>query len=240
MGLKRSLGVATFVTLAGAITAFAQMAKPPVAALTLARIGQDYAQSQPRIINFVNQEAIATTFVAAPAVGSTSGGGGTDNTNWLKVEFHYGVNPTDPQKYPWVDSVQFKVWIEGRDEYASNIPPGSKEVAVCLTGSVTYVNLQQARDGYGVFYVHPLTLARYCGVGSTEDFDRKFNIHIEAYVGGKLVDYFDKNKDVDKWWTAPTAVPNLVLRQDQSPFVMADTIRYPMIKLQPESGGSSQ
>ena len=242
MGLKRSLGVVLFVTGAASVAALAQMVKPPVAALTAARIGQDYApQQQARVINIYNEEAVTTSFVQAPAVGENSGPLGSDNTQWLKVEFHYSVNPADPQKYPWVDSAQFKVWIEGRDLYAANAPAGSADgVAICLTGSVTYVNLKQAKDGYGVFYVHPNTMTRYCGSVSYEDFDRKFNIHVEAYVGGKLVDYIDKNKDVDKWWSAPTAVSNFVCRQDQTPFLMSDITRYPQIKLPSSDSGSSQ
>jgi hypothetical protein len=240
MGLWRRLGVVLLVALGGASAALAQMAKPPVAALTAARIGQDQAATAPlRIINFANEQAVTTTFVQPPQLGSTAGSSGSDS-NWLKVEFHYGVNPLNP-KIPWVDSVQFKVWIEGRDLYNPKVPPGSTDgVAVCLIGEVTYINLQQGGDNYGVFYVHPATLARYCGSGTYEDFDRKFNVHVEAYVGGKLVDYYDKKKDVDKWWTAPIPVADLVCRQDQSPFILADPTRYPEIKLPPPEAGTSQ
>ena len=242
MGLRRSLGVGLLVTGVASVAALAQMVKPPVAALVSARIGQDYAQQQPRVINFTNEEAITTTLVSAPAVGSTSGGTSADNTNWLKVEWHYGVNPPDPKKYPWVDSVRFKVWIEGRDLYAANAPAGSQDgVAVCLTGSVTYVNLAQARDAYGVVYLHPSALARYCGNGSSEDFERKFDVHVEADVAGKEVDYQDRNKESDPaWYTKPIAVPNMVMQQDKSPFLMADTTRYPMIKQSSSDSGSSQ
>jgi hypothetical protein len=212
------------------------MAKPPVTELAQASLGQEYAQHQPRIIEFANQEAITTTLVAATPVSSTGEPANANMINWLKVEFHYAVNPASPTKYPWVDSAQFKVWIEGRDLYATNPPPGSHEVAVCLTGSVTYLNLQQGADNYGVFYVHPSVLARYCGTGSPDDFDRKFNIHIEAYIGGKLVDYFNRNpKDVDKWWLAPVPISGMVMRQDQTPFLLADVARYPLTQL-PASG----
>jgi hypothetical protein len=239
MGLKRSLGVVLVVTGVASVAAFAQIAKPPVAALAQARVAQDYAQQQaPRVIDFAKEEAISTQFVSAPAVGSTSGGTSADNTNWLKVEFHFSVNPPDGQKYPWVDSADFKVWIEGRDLYSSKAPAGSTEgVAVALVGSVTYVNLESARDAYGVFYVHPSALARYSGGGSTEDFDRKFDIRITASVGGKVVDQYDKKNDYSDWTSKVVAVDHMVFRQDQSPFLMADTTRYPMSKLQ-DSGGS--
>ncbi len=241
MGLKRSLGVVLLLTCAGASTAFAQKIRLPVAELIQARVGQDQAQTVPRIINFANEEGITVTLVSAPAVGSTSGGASADNTNWLKVDFHYGVNPADPQKYPWVDSAEFKIWIEGRDLYAANAPAGSRDgVAVTLTGSVTYVNLQQTKDAYGVFYVHPSALSRYCGSGSTEDFDRKFDIRIVASVGGKVVDQYDKNKDYSDWNTKCVQVSNMVFRQNQSPFLMADTVRYPMIKLESSGASASQ
>jgi hypothetical protein len=245
MGLKRSLGVAALVTVTGFVTVSAQMAKPPVAALTAARIGQDYAQQSSRVIQFFNQESVTVTLLPAPVVGSTSGGSSTEGTNWLKVEWHYGVNPPDPKKNPWIDSVQFKVYVEARDLYNAGVPAGSQNgVAVLLTGAVTYLNLTTARDAYGVVYIHPSTLVRYCGSGSPEDFDRKFNVKVEAYVGGKLVDYQSKNtndKGGPDWNKAITiAVPNFVLRQDQTPFLMADTIRYPMLKpiATPDSGGS--
>jgi hypothetical protein len=240
MGLRRSLGVVLVVTMAAAFPAVAQTFKPPVAALTAARTGQDYAPTKERVIHFYNEEAVTTTFVQAPAVGSTSGPASTDVTNWLKVEFHYSVNPEDPQKYPWVDAVQFKVWIEGRDLYAANAPAGSQNgVAVCLTGSVTYVNLHQAKDAYGVFYVDPSVLARYCGNGNYEDFDRKFDVHVEADIGGKEIDWINKNHETDdSWYTKPTPVPNLVMRMNQSPFSRADVSHYPMIKLPTESGSS--
>jgi len=231
------LSFALFIAWAGMVAGSAQMVKSPLNALTPLTIGQEYAQQQARVIQFVNEQAITTTFVPAPSLNSTSGSAG-DVGNWMKVEFHYGVNPEHPDKYPWVNSAQFKVWIEGRDLYDPKAPAGSQEgVAVCLTGSVTYINLQQARDAYGVFYVHPSVLARYCGSGTYENFDRKYNIHIEAYVGGKLVDYFDKTKDADKWWTLPVQVPNLVCRQDQTPFVVADTSRYPQAKLPASDSG---
>lgn len=238
MGLKRSLSLVLLVTVAPGVTVIAQTIKPPVAAMTQARVAQEYAQQQQaRVINFVNEQAIQTSLVQAPQVGST-GGGGNGDVNWLKVEFHYGVNPEHPDKYPWVDSAQFKVWIEGRDLYAPNAPAGG--FAICLTGDVTYVNLQQARDAWGVFFVSPSTLARYSGSGRVDDFDRKFNIHIEAYVGGKLVDYFNKNpRDPggNDWFKAPTAVPNLVCRQDQTPFFMSDVTKYPQIKLPSQGQG---
>ncbi len=93
----------------------------------------------------------------------------------------------------------------------------------------------QARISTGVFYVHPSTLGRYCS-RSYEDFDRKFNIHLEAYVGGGLVDAIDKNKEKDPLWYKPLRpLPGFVYRQDQCAFLVAEPDRYPAIKL-PGSG----
>ena len=97
----------------------------------------------------------------------------------------------------FLDSVEFKVWIEGLDLLAKDAPVAGKGVAVSFTGSVTYVNIPQGKDNYGVFYVHPSTLDRYSAGGGADDFDRKFNIHMEAYVGGALMDAIDKNKETD-------------------------------------------
>ncbi len=49
------------------------------------------------------------------------------------------------------------------------------------------------------------------------------------------MDAIDKNKETDpKWFQALKVVPNLVYRQNQSPFLLTDVDRYPAIKL-PES-----
>jgi len=183
-------------------------------------------------IAFVNREAIAVSFVPVPSVGAPSGGGGPAADNpWLKVEFHYGTTDAVTKAYPYVDAIQFKVWIEGLDLFAPNPAFPGKGVAVALTGSVTYLNVGAGRDLYGAFYVHPSTLARFSSERGYEDFDRKFNIHLEAYVGGIKVDYFDKTKENDLNWYQPLrVVPGLVYRQDQCPFLLVDPDRYPVIK----------
>jgi hypothetical protein len=176
------------------------------------------------------QSAITTTFVSAPNFGGT-GGRSDDSTQWLKVEFHYGVTPPAPLKF--VDSVEFRVWIEGRDLYAPEAQ-NAQGIAVGLTGTVTYLNLAETRDAYGVFYVPPATLARYSTSRGTSDFDRLFNIHVEAYVMGTKVDYFDKNKETDaNWYLQLKPLSGFVYRQDQSPFILTDPDRYPPIKLPP-------
>ncbi len=194
-----------------------------------------FAQLANSPVKFVNEEAITTSFVPTPAVitspGTVPAG---DGSQWLKVEFHYGTTDVVTPAYPFVDAVEFKIWIEGLDQYAPNpAQPSGKGVAVALTGSVTYVNIPANKDIYGVFYVHPSTLARYSSERGYTDFDQKFDIHIEAYVNGTMVDYFNKNKEQDpmKWFVPLKPIPNLVYRQDQCPFMLADPDKYPAIKL---------
>ena len=192
-----------------------------------------FGQAKNSPIAFVNQEAITTTLVPAPNIGVAAGGGSNEPGQWLQVEFHYGTTPALTTSY--LDAVEFKVWIEGLDLLAKNAPVAGKGAAVALTGSVTYVNVPAGKDLYGVFYVHPSVLARYSTDRGYEDFDRKFDIHIEAYVGGTLMDEINKNKEPDpiKWtWFQPLIpIANLVYRQDQTPFIIADPDRYPAIQL---------
>jgi hypothetical protein len=186
-------------------------------------------------IAFANEDAITTSFVTAPNLNTdTNGSPPGEPGQWLKVEFHYGTTPVVTSAYPYVDSAEFKVWIEGLDQFAPNpSQPSGKGVAVALTGSVTYLNIPMGKDIYGVFYVHPSVLARYSSDRGYEDFDRKFDIHIEAYVGGVLVDEINKNKEDDplKWFQPLKPIPNLVYRQDQCSFLISNPDRYPMIKL---------
>jgi hypothetical protein len=213
----RFLGVALVTLLAGS-GAFAQDAAG--------------GANAPRVVNFDDRDGLVASFVQAPVLGSTSGSGNDSAGQWLKIEFHFKVNPPATQKSPYVDAAEFKVWVEGRDLYAANAP-GADGVAVALTGSVTYVNLPAGRDLYGVFYVHPSALTRYSTKnGAQEDFDRRFNIHIEADVAGTPVDVYDKKKETDAGWYKPLVpVAGMVMRQDMTPFIAADVSRYPQIKV---------
>jgi len=195
-----------------------------------------YGQAKDSPIAFSNLEPITATLVTAPNLGGSSlGSAAGDNPQWLKVEFHFGTTSALTTKY--LDSVEFKVWIEGLDLLAKNAPVPGKGVAVALTGSVNYVNVPANKDIYGVFYVHPSSVGRYSGTGGAEDFNRRFNVHMEAYVGGVLMDAIDKRKETDpKWFQPLTVVPNLVFRQDQCVFIIADPDRYPAIKLTPSAG----
>lgn len=196
--------------------------------LTVVSVGLSRGQAVDSPIVFQAPDAITTSMVDAPSLGradNTSGG----NQQWLKIEFHYAVAPKTGS--PFLDSVEFRIWIEGRDLYAADATT-AEGIAVGLTGTVTYLNLAQTKDGYGSFYVPPSALARYSSKQGISDFDRKFNIHIEAYVKGAKVDYFDKNKEQDpNWYQALRVVPDMVYRQDQCIFMIMDPSRYPQIKL---------
>lgn len=204
--LKRSFLAGVLVTGSG-LSAFGQAADSPLV--------------------FSNTDAITTTFVQPVTIGSSSSSGSDDN-KWLKVEFRYGVTPKTGD---YLDSAEFRIWIEGRDLLDPQAT--SKDgIAIGLTGTVTYVNIPKGKDVYGVFYVHPNTLARYSTTTGSSDFERKFNIHIEAYIGGAKVDFFDRNKEQDlQWYTQLKPVAGFVYRQDQSPFLLTDVSHYPAIKL---------
>jgi hypothetical protein len=195
-------------------------------------------------IAFSNTQAITTSFVQTPIVTPQNYNSSSGTTNrppqWLKVEFQFGTTAALKPDYPYLDAVEFKIWIEGLDLYAKDAPVPGKGVAVGLTGSVTYVNIASGKNLYGVFYVHPSTLARYSSGRGYADFDQKFNIHIEAYVGGVLMDAIDKRKDPmgTDWYKSLRAIPSLVYRQDQCPFIMTDPDRYPAIKLPVEESGT--
>ncbi len=178
-------------------------------------------------IVFSSPEAITTTLVDPPQLGASAGSSG-DKAQWLKIEFHFACTPAAPLSF--LDAAEFRVWVEGRDMFSPGAGPDG--VAVALTGTVTYVNIAANKDVYGVFYVHPSTLTRFSTPQGSSDFDRKFNVHIEAYVGGVVMDLIDKNKEQDpNWFSQLKPIPGLVYRQDQCCFMVNDVGRYPAIKL---------
>jgi hypothetical protein len=201
----------------------------PFLVLLSAAAGHVRAQAPNSPIVFQAPEAITVALVNAPQVGSTEGGGGgSDRAQWLRVEWHYAVSPKGA--VPFVDAIEFRVWVEGRDLYATEATTADG-IPVALTGTVTYINLPETHDAYGVMYVPPSTLARYGSKAGPTDFAEKFNVHVEAYVGGTKMDLFDKEKPQDpNWYQSLKAIPNLLYRQDQCPFLLTDTARYPQLK----------
>jgi len=190
-----------------------------------------FAQVVNSPVKFADSGAITPTFVEPPSVGETNGGGGSSDDQWLKVEFRFSVTK---DAGAFLDAVEFKIWIEGRDMLDPQGKP-NEGVPVALTGSVTYVNLAQNNNVYGVFYVPPSTLKRYCKL-SPSDFERLFNIHIEANVDGKYADSIDENKEKDpKWYQPLKAMAGFVYRQNQCAFIVTDPNHYPAIKLPAES-----
>jgi hypothetical protein len=202
--------------------------------LTVISLGHTGAQEQDangKVISpivFANVAAITCTLVDVPAIGRSDTGG--DAAQWLKVEFRYAVAPKDP--LPFLDSVEFRIWLEGRDLYDPTATT-AEGIPVALTGKVTYVNLPANKDTYGSFYVHPSVLARYSTKnGGSSDFTDHFNVHIEAYVNGAKVDYFDKNKEADpNWFSSLKVITGMVYRQDQCAFIVNDPSHYPQIKV---------
>lgn len=206
--LKRSPLALLFLVL-GSFSAFGQRADSPLA--------------------FNNNDAITVSFVDAPVLGLTQTS--SSDRKWLKIEFHYAVAP-DAKKYgDFLPSAQFKIWVEGRDLLDPQGKPG-QGIAVGLTQELTYVNIKRNRDVYGVFYIHPSTLERYSTANGVSDFDRTFDIHLEAYVEGTLMDAVDKNKETDpNWFKALKPISDLVYRQDQCVFLVIDPDRYPALKI---------
>ena len=194
-----------------------------------------WGQAADSPVTFANVGAITATLVDTPSVSMSNGNSSSprsgSDAQWLKVEFRFDVTPAAGS---FLDAVEFKIWIEGIDL----LDPQGKQgegVAVALTGSVTYVAIAQGKDNYGVFYVPPSILKRYSKLGAS-DFDRKFNIHIDATVGGKVADFFNKNKETDAdWYKSLKPVAGMVYRQDQCIFAVVDPGRYPAIKVPAEN-----
>ena len=177
---------------------------------------------------FVNQNAIVTSFVQTTNLGGGSGGSG-DNSQWLKVEFHYSVTPAvgdylprSSSRFGWKASTCSRPTRRSRARALRWRSP---------VRSLTSMS-SRARTVTALFMFIPRLSDATVPGGGYQDFDRKFNIHVEADVDGKAVDVFDKNKETDPNWYQPLRpIPGLLYLQNQSPFISADPDRYPALKL---------
>jgi hypothetical protein len=148
------------------------------------------------------------------------------NVNWMIITFTYQALPLAGMEF--VDELTFKVYIEGlSNEYMGG---QLKETPVVLTGEAVYVNVPKSKEVYGAFFVHPDAVARY----GIEKNANKFNVHVEAFEGGKLQATIGKNRKEKQadWYKAgyPTKA-GIVYTQAESPFVASNTESFPALKL---------
>lgn len=150
-------------------------------------------------------------------------GGNRGESKWYQINVEYTANPAKP----FLDEVQFKVYVEMEEKQDPKDRDNSGD-PVLLTGEVTYVNIPKSRDTmYCSFYLHPNTIERYGGERGLE----KHNVHVEAYVGGTLVASADKKKDDPDWIHGKfKSISGMVLTKDQSPWALADLDLYPAQK----------
>ncbi len=207
-----------------------------IVALLLVKLsGNSTAQDNGPVFSFAKVDPVTSTLVKAVNNDQNGSTSSPTDDQWLMVEFKYSVNlPKDR----YLDQIQFKVWVEGRDMLDPQGQSG-QGIAVALTGSVTYANVGKGDEMYGVVYLHPSTLARYSTPsGGVNDFDRKFDVHVEADITGMSPVGVDKNKEEDpNWYQALRTIPGLVYRQNQCPFINDNPDRYPAIKL-PDSSSN--
>lgn len=164
-------------------------------------------------------DKVESEFVSPDKWGPTRPGGSSRPAKWVLIEFNYTVTPANKAEY--VDEVQFKANIEGD----SATKEDRTQTPVMLTAEVTYM-MVPAGKGFGSFYISPDVAARY---HLTENLS-KFNINIQAFVGGQKVDAKDKKRDEENWYSKYPTVAGLVLTKVQSPFILNDADRYPTIK----------
>jgi hypothetical protein len=176
----------------------------------------------------VKMESVEVQFIKAPgSLGPKLGGRVKSTDNWMAVTFTYQPFPFTGQTF--LDEVQFKVYIEGREFKDDRDKDGT---TVVLPGEVTYVNVRGQKGMMGAMFVHPDTVERY----GLEKESNRLNVFVEAYEKGQLVDGMGKNtRETDEEWYKGGKYPakeNLVYRQDQSVFLLTDTDGFPAIKLE--------
>lgn len=157
-------------------------------------------------------------------MGTNRGSAPTATGKWILVEFSYEVKP-DPakDKSTHLDEVQFKVSVEGTEGDGDR----KSTKTVILSGEVTYMVVPVGK-GFGSMYIPADVAALY----HIDKYMSKYNVNVQVFVGGQLVDSKDKKSDDENWFARPDYknIPGMLLNKQQSPFVVNDTDRYPTIK----------
>lgn len=170
-------------------------------------------------------DKVETDTVTAERTGKSRGSVGTGRDKWILVEIAYEVfpDPASKEKTNYLEEATFKVNVEAR---AGEGDFRSAPVAI-LTAEVTYMNLPFGK-GYASFYISPDA----AGVYRLDRFLSQCNINAQALIGGQVVDSRDKRKDEENWYSRSDykVVPGVVMLKNQTPFILWDTDRYPVIK----------
>lgn len=179
-------------------------------------------------------EKVETDWVKAEKLGIPRGANSQrDQQKWLLVEITFTAYPDPKQDKPgkqaklnFLDEVQFKVIVEGREEDGS--PTNTNPVL--LTGDVTYMMVPTAPQGaknFASFYIPSDVAARY----HLDKYITQFDVNAQALVGGQVADSKNKKSD-DKadWYAGYPTVDGKIFNKNQSPFILNDTDRYPTIK----------
>lgn len=175
----------------------------------------------------ISVRKIDDSLVTAPLYGVTVNSPALPSgppAKWLQVEFTFDCN-TDRDLLP---EVTFRVYIEVQD--LAN-PKDQDGPAAVLTGETTFVNLPNARDLRGSFFVHPYTLRRFGGENAFSNFKSKRNIRVEALIDGQQIAFKDEHQDDANWVGTLKKIGNLVLPREMSPWILVNPDRYPPIKL---------
>ncbi len=170
-------------------------------------------------------DKIETDTMTPDKLGRSRGSAGTGRDKWVLIDFSYEVfpDPNSKEKVNFLDDVTFKISVEAR---AGEGDFRNAPVAI-LTAEVTYM-LVPVGKGYGSFYISPDAVAAY----HLDRFLSQCNINVQAVVGGQVVDSKDKKKDEENWFARSDykIISGIVLTKNQTPFILNDTDRYPVIK----------
>ncbi|MEX2607481.1 MAG: Amuc_1102 family pilus-like protein [Kiritimatiellia bacterium] len=174
----------------------------------------------PAVSEWINLRGVTAEAVGAPdynvSVRNLRPPPGTSGrVEWLRVYAEYDTAPK------WIDEITFTFYVVLQGN-AADLPEGAKQNNL-FSGSVTYINVPEARRMLADVFLDPNTFARY---GKPTYSAVVVTINGEPAAGKAN----PENSAQSKWWTkeTPNAVP--LLSRKETPFMMVEHDRLPTIQ----------
>lgn len=135
--------------------------------------------------------------------------------DWLMLKVIYDTAPK------WIDEITFTFYVVLQGDLA-NLPQGAQPLNL-FSGTVTVVNVPQARKGETTMFLDPYTLMRY---------GKPTHVAVVISINGQPAAGMaePESSAASKWWTKQTPNATPLLSRDKTPYALIEIDKQNTIK----------